>query len=157
MLFPNSNMSYVQLLDAQRMAAAPNSPNQLLTLDSQALEHSDFNSTPVSPCNNTSLQLVEVARAAAAPFLPNQMLNVESQAPQLSDFISSSVMPHSLINSDLVPSAPSCGIPDPSNNSLEDFIISISEAPEPPLIRSQPNTSLVANFMVEGGVSAACC
>jgi hypothetical protein len=68
---PSSNMSSIQLLDTQRTAATPNSPNQLLTMDSQALEHSDFNSTPVIPCNNTSLQLVEVARVAAAPFLPN--------------------------------------------------------------------------------------
>jgi hypothetical protein len=120
-------------------------------MDSQALEHSVFNSAPVIPCSNASLQLVEVARVTAAPFIPNQMLILESQAPQLSDFVSSSVLPHSLLNLDLVPVAPSCDIPDPSNNSLEDFILSISEAPEPPLIRSHPNTSLVPNFMVEGG------
>jgi hypothetical protein len=122
---PSSNMSPIQLLDTQRSAAAPNSPNQLLTMDSQALELSDFNSTPVIPCNNASLQLVEVARVTAYPFLPNQMLFLESQAPHLSDFNSSSLMPHSLLNSDLVPVAPSCDISDPSNNSLEDFIMSI--------------------------------
>jgi hypothetical protein len=104
-----------QLPDTQRMAAI-------------------FNSTPVIPCSNASLQLVEAARVTAAPFIPNQMLILESQDPQPSDFSSSSVMPHSLLNSELDPVAPSCGIPDTSNKSLEDFILSISEDPESPLI-----------------------
>jgi hypothetical protein len=89
-----------------------------------------------------SIQLLDTQRTATTPFIPNQ---------QPSDFISPSVMPRSLLNSELVPVAPSCDIPDASNNRLEDFILSISEAPESPLIRSQPSTSLVPNFLVEGG------
>jgi hypothetical protein len=89
-----------------------------------------------------SIQLLDTQRTTATPFIPNQ---------QPSDFISPSVMPRSLLNSELVPVAPPCDIPDASNNSLEDFILSISEAPESPLIRSQPCTSLVPNFLVEGG------
>jgi molybdopterin-binding protein len=149
--FPSSIMSPIQILDTQRLAAASNSPNQLSVLESQALELSDFNSTPAIPCNNASLQLAEEARVTADPVLPNQMLILESQAPHLSDLNSSSVTPQGLLNSDLVPVAPSCGISVPSNNSLEDFIMSISEDPEPPLIRSQPNTSFIANSSVEGG------
>jgi hypothetical protein len=89
-----------------------------------------------------SIQLLDTQRTAATSFIPNQ---------QPSDFISPSVRPRSLLNSELVPVAPSCDLPDASNNRIEDFILSITEAPEPPLIRSQPSTSLVPNFLVEGG------
>jgi hypothetical protein len=79
------------------------------------------------------------------------MLMLESHDPQHSDFISSPAMPHSLLNPELASVAPSCGIPDTSTKSLEDFILSISEDPEPPLIRSQPGNSLVPKLRAEGG------
>ena len=134
------------------MAATLKSSNQLLSMDS---EHAVFNNTSVIPRSNASLQLVEAARVTTAPFISNQMLILESHDPQHSDFISSPAMPHSLLNPELASVDPSCGIPDTSTKSLEDFILSISEDPEPPLIRSQPGNSLVPKLRAEGGVCTA--
>jgi molybdopterin-binding protein len=133
-------------LDASAtLATADNNSQDLGDTGTRSAENAQLQSplkTHSLKTQKFSIQLLDTQRTASSSFIPNQ---------QPSDFISPSVMPRSLLNSELVPAAPSCDIPDASNNRLDDFILSITEAPEPPLIRTQPSSSLVPNFLVEGG------
>jgi hypothetical protein len=98
----------------------------------------------------STLQLIDTTRVAAAPNSINQLLDVEPQALPHSNLNCASVMPYSNINSELFNSSLSGGIPEPTRNNLDEFVASISEAPEPSLIRSPPISSTAVNFMVEG-------
>lgn len=115
-------------------------------LSFKSLEVADPN--PISTLS--ALQLVGATKEAAAPNLLHQLLDVETQVLRNSDFNSFSVVPYSNKNSGLLPPPPSCDIPGSTSTSLQEFIATISEAPEPPLIRSPPNSNLVANIMVGG-------
>jgi hypothetical protein len=124
-------------------------------------EHVSFSDVVLSPksieiaypnpvTTMSTLQLIDTTRVAAAPNSINQLLDVEPQALPHSNLNCPSVMPYSNINSELFNSSLSGGSPEPTRNNLDEFVASISEAPEPSLIRSPPISSTAVNFMVEG-------
>ncbi|XP_035815104.1 uncharacterized protein [Zea mays] len=76
-----------------------------------------------------------------------ESLVAESHVPPHSNINSASVMP---CNPDLFTSSLSCSIPDPSSINIDDFVASISKAPDAPLIRSPPSSSLASNSLVVG-------
>jgi hypothetical protein len=76
-----------------------------------------------------------------------ESLVAESHVPPHSNINSASVMP---CNPDLFTSSLSCSIPDPSSINIDEFVASISKAPDAPLIRSPPSSSLASNSLVVG-------
>jgi hypothetical protein len=54
---PDTTLSTLQLINTTRVAAAPNSINQLLDVEPQALPHSNLNCASVMPYNNINSEL----------------------------------------------------------------------------------------------------
>jgi hypothetical protein len=131
---PDTTLSSLQILDTARVAVA------LILLNQQI-------AYPNPDTNLSTLQIIDSVRVPAAPNSLNQPFDADSQAPPHSNINSASVMS---CNSELFTSSLSCSIPEPSSISIDEFVASISEAPEAPLIRSPPSSSLATNNLVVG-------
>jgi hypothetical protein len=131
---PDTTMSSLQILDTARVVAAPILLNQQIAY-------------PNPDTTLSTLQIIDSVRVPAAPNSLNQPFDAESQAPPHSNINSASVMP---CNSELFTSSLSCSIREPSSINIDEFVASISEAPEAPLIRSPPSSSLATNNLVVG-------
>jgi hypothetical protein len=134
--FPNPDtiLNPLQILDSARETAAPILLNQQIAYSSP--------DTSLS-----ALQIIDSVRVPAAPNSLSQPLVAESHVPPHSNINSASVMP---CNPDLFTSSLSCSIPDPSSINIDEFVASISKAPDAPLIRSPPSSSLASNSLVVG-------